>query len=166
MKKGPTRDSVTDKPCACGYLERAARDPDLPIEFDERLREYHFRYQIPGDEMPSVLVIYHCPWCGGAVPPSLRGNLFHEIPTAERDRLLARLESVRTLRDAVEQLGEPDDDNPRGSMDCFSEEGTHPPLDVVYRTLSYRSLSDVAEVRIAEHPDGTVSFVFSGKQIR
>jgi hypothetical protein len=165
MEHGSTRDSVTDTPCACGYLERAARNPDLPIEFDERMCEYNFRYQVPGDETPSVLVIYYCPFCGGAAPHSLRASLFHKISTAERDRLLSRLESVRTLRDALEQLGTPDEDNPHGSIDHFPEEGARPPLDVVYRTFLYRSLSEVAELRISEHPDGTVSFAFSGKQI-
>jgi len=156
---------VTGKPCACGYLERAANDPDLPIAFDSRMREYHFRYSAPGDEMPSVLVIYHCPYCGGAAPKSLRASLFHEVPRAELDRLVNRLESIRTLGDALEQLGAPDEDEPHGMAERIPETETGPPLRYACRTLLYRSLSEVAEVRIAELPDGRVSFTFSGKRI-
>jgi hypothetical protein len=164
-KERPTDASVTGKPCACGYLERAANDPDLPIKFDAVLREYNFWYQVPGDETPSVLLIYHCPFCGGAAPKSLRASLFHEVPRAEMDRLVNRLETIRTLGDALEQLGPPDEDNPRGTTDHCPEEGSRPPLHYACRTLVYRSLSEVAEVRIAQLPDGKVSFAFSGKQI-
>jgi len=164
MGNSPSHSSVTDMACTCGYLERSANDPDLPIVFDERLREYNFRYQVPGDEMPSILMIYHCPFCGGAAPKSSRASLFHVVPEAERARLLKQLESIRTLRDVVERIGPPDDDNPRGSLIRHHERGSRPPLEEICRTYRYLSLSDVAEVLITEHSDGTVSFGFSGKQ--
>jgi hypothetical protein len=164
MADSPRHSSVTDTACTCGYLERAANDPDLPIAFDACLREYHFWYQVPGDEMPSFLVIYHCPFCGGAAPKSLRASLFHVVPEAERARLLKRFEMIRTLRDAEEQLGKPDEDNPHGSTSRYPEEGSCPPRDEIHRTYLYRSLSEVAEVVFTEHADGNVSTTFSGKQ--
>jgi hypothetical protein len=156
--------SVADTPCTCGYLERAAHDPDLPVKFDEQAGEYQFWYQVPGDEMPSYLVIYHCPFCGGAAPKSLRASLFHVVPQAERTRLLTLLESIRTLRDAVDRLGTPDEDHPHGTVIRHHEEGNRPSVDEFCRTIRYRSLSEVAVVEITERSGGTVSFGFYGKQ--
>jgi hypothetical protein len=156
--------SVTETPCTCGYLERAAHDPDLPVQFDVRVGEYQFWYQVPGDEMPSYLVIYHCPACGGAAPKSLRGSLFHIVPQAERSRVFALLEPIRTLSDALERLGKPDEDCAYGTVIRHHEEGNRPPVDEFCRTYRYHSLSKVAQVEITEHRDGTVSFGLSGKQ--
>ena len=67
----PTSFSVTSKPCTCGFLECQADDPDSPIVFDARLNEYHFEYASPCsdvgcDSAKAQMMIYHCPFCGGA----------------------------------------------------------------------------------------------------
>ena len=66
----PTHTSVTEEPCTCGYLERAADDPTLPIVYDAQLNEYHFKYPSPCaegecEQAKASLMIYHCPFCGG-----------------------------------------------------------------------------------------------------
>ena len=77
----PTFASVTEQPCTCGFLERQADDPASPIVFDARLNEYHFEYPSPcaGGDCPTAkaeMMIYHCPFCGGAAPVSKRASLF------------------------------------------------------------------------------------------
>ena len=67
----PTVKSVTDQSCTCGYLQRAADDPDSPIVYDPQLNEYDFEYPSPCGpreygKASAYLMIYHCPFCGGA----------------------------------------------------------------------------------------------------
>ncbi len=80
--------SVTGDPCSCGFLEQAADDPNLPIRFDPLVGEYHFEFPSPfaGEACPEAkaqLTIYHCPFCGGAAPPSKRDTLFTNISDQE-----------------------------------------------------------------------------------
>lgn len=48
--------------CQCGSLEREARTPGSPIEFDAELNEYNFSYFDGGEE--KKLRIYHCMFLG------------------------------------------------------------------------------------------------------
>lgn len=73
----PTFHSVTQQPCACSYLENEANDPDSPILFDASTGEFQFSF---GDAM---LILYHCPTCGGVAPKSKRELLFAVIPSDE-----------------------------------------------------------------------------------
>jgi len=97
-----THASVTEELCTCGYLRNAANDPRNPIKFDAQTSEYQFVY---GDEM---LVIYHCPFCGGAAPESQRDLLFAQVSTAEEERLAGISEGVETIDDAIKRFGRPD----------------------------------------------------------
>lgn len=54
-----THSSVTEELCVCNYLQNAAEDPQNPIEFDPSTSEYQFAFG------GAMLVIYHCPFCGG-----------------------------------------------------------------------------------------------------
>ena len=98
----PTPKSVTEQPCTCGYLQRAADDPDSPIVYDPQLNEYDFEYPSPCGprecgKASAYLMIYHCPFCGGVAPESKRGRLFAAIPRAEEGRLYGLLRGVKTL---------------------------------------------------------------------
>jgi hypothetical protein len=67
----PTFASVTKVACTCGYLQRMAKDPAIPIEFDQRINEFHFTFPDPrGDGSAAILLIYHCQVYGGALPES------------------------------------------------------------------------------------------------
>ena len=81
-----THSSVTKKLCCCGYLERAGLDPESPIDFDTRTNEYQFKYMVAGGKGEGSLIIYHCPFCGGAAPESLRDALFETVTVSERQR--------------------------------------------------------------------------------
>jgi hypothetical protein len=164
MAKRPTFASVTDRPCRCGYLRRAADDPVLPIVFHRRTGEYHFRYRDGEAEDDSVLVIYHCPFCGGAAPKSKRASLFHVIPPEEVARLTRLLDGITSMRAALRRLGRPETDDPHGWRVDVPEGGGRPPKTRWLRSLHYEKLSDVANVWITERGDGRVSWQLVGKQ--
>ena len=157
----PNSASVTSEKCSCGYLQRAAADPDTPIIFDDTTREYQFTYQEPECEGPSTLILYHCPFCGGAAPKSKRAQLFLTVPRIEVDRLTQILNPIRTMNDAIQLLGAP-------SFDGFStsrtpERDTGPPTVQQHRTIQYKEMSDIADVLITESPDGRVFWHLQGK---
>jgi hypothetical protein len=164
----PTSASVTTVPCTCEYLRRAADDPDNPIAFEEQTGDFQYTYHDAIDDVPARLNIYHCPFCGGAAPRSKRETLFHIIPHGEADRLALRLEGMDTLEEALVKLvklGTPDDDNPRGSSTRKDETETTPSFVQYFRTLTYRGLSDVADVWICEIGNGQAYWQLWGKPI-
>ena len=160
-----THASVTDEPCSCKYLQRAADDPRVPIIFDDSTGEYQYTYQEPKSSGLSTLIIYHCPFCGGTAPASKRHLLFHVISPEEEERLAAIITPIRSIADALKILGKPDDDNPTGIISGTTETEDSPPSIRYSRTLTYQGLSDTADVRIEERPDGTISCSLHGKYL-
>jgi len=153
----PTHASVTEEPCTCGYLQNAADDPSNPITFDAHTAEYQFL------SAGAMLVIYHCPFCGGAAPESKRALLFEQVPDAEQERLAKLLHGITTIDAAIKKLGTPDFEGTSTSK--FPEqEGTAPRIEY-HRDIRYHNLSDVAEIWITERPDGTIYWHLQGKYI-
>ncbi len=149
--------SVTEKSCQCNYLQRAADNPENPIRFDQRTSEYQFVF---GD---GRLRIFHCPFCGGAAPESKRSLLFAQIPYSEEDRLSQVLEPIKTIDDALELLGKPDVDSYL-AVRTPEAENKAPTIERL-RDIRYYGLSDVADVSIAERPDGLISWHLQGKYV-
>jgi len=149
--------SVTDEPCTCGFLQNSADDPDSPIEFDAQTAEYQFRFD------DSILVIYHCPFCGGAAPESKRALLFEPIPDAEHERVARLLDGITTIEEAIKKLGKPDFEGV--SISKYPEmEGRAPRIEN-HREIRFQNLSDVAEIWITERFDGSVLWQLQGKPI-
>jgi hypothetical protein len=166
----PTHVSVTQEPCACRYLERAADDPRSPITYDPELDEYNFEYPSPCADAAcgagkASLRIYHCPFCGGAAPPSKRGLLFAVVAPAEERRLYKLLGGIKTLDEALQTFGPPDDDNPYGLTERGPEREATGPTVESFRTLRYSGLSESADVHIAESRTGGVHFWLQGKYL-
>ncbi len=151
--------SVTDVPCTCVYLQRAADNPDKPIVFDPLTGEFHF------STGSGIMVIYHCPFCGGAAPESKRALLFAVIPSDEQQRLARLLAPVMTVRGALKRLGKPQQDDAAGTRTESPERIGQPPSIEHFRTLVYERLSEVADVRITERSDGAVHWSLNGKYI-
>ncbi len=153
----PTYASVTGERCTCDYLQNAASDPDNPIRFEARTAEYQFTFG------KAMLVIYHCPFCGGAAPESQRSALFMPIPGEEKERLFDLLKPIKSLKEAVGRLGAPD-------FEGFSELQT-PTKDAQAshierrRMYHYHNLSKIVDVWITERPDLSVDFQLHGKPI-
>lgn len=170
-----THSSVTDQPCECRYLENAADDPDSPILFDETTGEYQFQYDeqrrsrfqhlsraVWGDAGHyATLIIYHCPFCGGAAPESKRHLLFETISREEESRLSELLKNIKSIDDAIQQFGQPDFDGQSATKTPESEH--HPSKIEHHRDIRYHGLSDVADVWIIERPDGSAYWQLQGK---
>ncbi len=153
----PTFASVTDVPCTCRCLENAANDPRNPIVFDEATGEYQFVCK------SVMLVIYHCPFCGGAAPKSKRALLFAQISAAEEARLASLLDGVTTIAEALTKFGKPDFEGT--SVTRHPENENEAPKIQHHRGIRYFGLSETAEVWITERPDGRIFWQLQGKYI-
>jgi hypothetical protein len=96
--------SVTQVPCSCGYLERAAQSGIVPIKFDKELNEYSFEDK----SVNASVVIYHCPFCGGVASESKRGDLFAKVSPQEASRVGALIRHLNTIEAIEAALGKPD----------------------------------------------------------
>ena len=140
--------------CDCRWLERAAHDPDNPIEFDPDLNEYNLK-----TPKGHSLRIYHCPFCSGRAPESLRAQMFATIPSAETVRLHKLLQSIRSEADAIRVLGQPTRILEPGGTSTEPERDGRPSYVHLYRTLRYESVSDSAlvDVHIDQYGKSTAS---------
>lgn len=163
MSERRTHASVTEVDCTCEYLQRAADDPDVPIRFEASTGEYQFIYpaEVWGQ---ATLIVFHCPFCGGAAPKSKREQLFHVVSNAEEERLKELLRLIKTIEDALERLGSPDSDTPFASSLTTAPEDGEPARTSYERALEYSFLSETVDVSIIEGPGGRVSFSISGKR--
>jgi hypothetical protein len=163
MEEKRTHASVTQEPCTCGYLHNRAVEPENPIEFDEATNEFQLKYFDNQDNCPAMLVIYHCPFCGGAAPKSKRNLLFATISRSESLRLAEIVSPIKTIIDAVNTLGAPDLD---GHSTSSSTGGDSTPPSIEYhREIRFHRLSEVANVVITERQDGTVWWRLDGKSL-
>jgi len=152
--------SVTTVPCACSYLSRAADEPDSSIVFDADMNEYKFRVG------PGHMIIRHCPWCGGTAPKSKRSSLFAQITDAEMRRLGALTKGIKTVEEAIEKFGPPDNDRPAGMTIKSPGTGTTPETVESHRVLTYNGLSDTATVSLVDYgPSRGLGLTLSGKYI-
>ena len=163
-KEKRTFASVTTVDCTCNYLESAVRDKDSPIRFDSRMNEFKFEYT-SSDGVKGSLRIYHCPFCGGAAPASLRATLFATIPSAELGRLRTLTANIKTIQDVLDHLGKPDVDHPAGITITTPANGAQPPTTESFRVLTYLGLSDVAEIHITDYVNKGLRVSYQGKYI-
>jgi len=149
-------------PCGCKWFERAAKDPDVPVIFDETTNEFHLVHLNGGGRS----LFYHCPFCGGRAPESLRGTLFADVSIEEIARLYAYTESILTEENIRSTHGEPDYVFPISGTSTSKGSDTEAPETIVGgRCLVYNNLSDTAEVRVKIDRYGNLKFTFAGKYI-
>ncbi len=153
-----------EKPrCSCDWLDAANAEPDVPIRFDPRTNEYSLVYANPEGE--RRLIIYYCPFCGGAAPESTRGSMFARVTDAEIARLKELLASVDTIDDALRVLGPPDEDMPAGSGSRTAYNPDKPQVFEEFRTLRYEHLSESVVVDVQDRPGRRVGVSYAGKYI-
>lgn len=149
-------------PCGCKWFERAAEDPDMPVIFDETTNEFHLVH-LNGK---GYSLFYHCPFCGGRAPESLRASLFACVSHEETVRLHLLTENIRTEEEMRAAHGEPDRVLPVSGGSTTKGSETEAPETVVGgRCLVYGNLSETAEVRVKIDRYGKLKFSFSGKFI-
>ncbi|GLS20709.1 hypothetical protein GCM10007874_37260 [Labrys miyagiensis] len=134
--------------CTCGWLEKFADNPELPVHFDAQTNEYW----ITDNPARSSLIVRYCFSCGGAAPLSKRHSLFAHVPPTEKSRLAKLCEGIVTFEDAINRLGPPDFDTPGGMMVPSGDESDQE-KSIILRTLMYRGLSDTADLLFSQRPN-------------
>jgi hypothetical protein len=156
--------SVTEAPCTCKFLEGQAAHPKLPIRFNAKFNEYYIAGGTTEEDRVEV-IIYHCPFCGGAAPESKRGEYFTDVPEQEARRLWTLLGGVKSVEDAFRVLGAPDVDAPYQVPDGWpkqTKERDGKQYEAT-RYLTYSKLSEVAEVQITVYANNLLEATIAGK---
>jgi hypothetical protein len=156
--------SFTETACTCGYLERGVSYPGLPIKYNEQFNEYHITSG--SSEQDRVeMVIYHCPFCGGAAPESKRGTFFAELSDEEAKRLWLLLNGINTVAEAFQKLGPPDGDEPYQTPEGWpkpTKEREGRKYEAT-RLLTYSNLSPAAEVQLTVYANDEVERTVAAK---
>jgi hypothetical protein len=152
--------SVTTKPCKCRWPQDVSAEPENGVEFDSRTNEYQLLTRSGG-----TLILYHCPFCGGAMPRSRRAELFAYITEAERQRLGALTSGLASVDDAIRVLGKPQHDDPTGSGERAPAKGRRASRVTSQRMLTFTRLSKTADVDIIDHGPLGVRVSFRGKYL-
>jgi hypothetical protein len=145
--------------CDCGWLERAARDPTCPIEFDPELNEYHLK------KANGYSLIYHCPFCAGRAPKSLRAKMFATVSSEETIRLHQLTKNLKTEKQVLKHLGVPTKVLDPGVMCAGPDKGDKPGEIRACKSLRYDNHSDTATINVNVGRHVNVSISFSGKGV-
>jgi hypothetical protein len=148
--------------CGCKWFENAVRNSDVPVVFDGMMNEYHLVH----NDGKGHSLFYHCPFCGGRAPDSLRGSYFADVSFEESSRLHLLTENIMTEEHMRATHGEPDHVFPISGGITTPGSDTEPPeTKVGGRCLLYKNLSETAEVRVSVDRYGKLKFSFSGKYL-
>ena len=155
--------SKTEDYCTCGMLQQAAETAGTPVKFDKEMNEFRL---VHDPDNAGGWILRHCFFCGGKAPNSLREYLFMRLTKEERWRLINLTKPLKTVEDVITALGKPDSDMEAGSSITYPEKDGNPEQTTYYRTLSYRNLSETANVRVMVYPAGQVAFSIGGKALK
>jgi hypothetical protein len=148
--------------CDCRWFERATRDDAIPVVFDELMNEYHLVHK--GGKGHSL--IYHCPFCGGRAPESLRSTYWTEVSIEESHRLNALTKNIKTPQELFEKFGTPDHDfEVSGGSTTPGSEDTPPETTLGPRRVVFKGLSDTADVHVRIDQYDRLRFSFTGRYI-
>jgi len=151
--------------CDCGWLERAANNPSVPIGFDPDVNEYFLRAGTPAG-VEARYVIRFCPHCGGDAPVSHRDALFEVITPEESVRLQGLWKDLRTREDVIQAWGPPDEEIANGYGETEREIPGEPTRTVKFDVMRYNRLSPTAVVDVILRAGDQVRFSYSTKPKR
>lgn len=146
--------------CDCRWLERAAHNLHCAVEFDPELNEYNLKTADGG-----LMRIYHCPFCAGRAPESLRSRLFAVISPEETVRLHELTKRITNETELREALGEPTGTFEPGVVVVDAEVDGHAREVRTAKRLDFNQHSDTATISAVVSRDGRVRISFSGKYI-
>ncbi len=149
-------------PCGCKWFDRAAKDPAFPVVYDARMNEFHL---ITHDGRGQAS-FYHCPFCGGRAPKSLRATFFADVTDEESRRLFLLTQHILNKEQIIKELGEPHQDfEISGGMTSAGSDTEPKETFIGGRRLVYENLSDTADVNVRIDRYGKLRFSFTGKYI-
>lgn len=146
--------------CECNWFERAAHDPDCSIEFDPELNEYNLMSPNGG-----AMRLYHCPFCAGRAPESLRGQMFATVTSEETIRLHNLTKELKTETEVRKVLGEPAHEFEPGIVSESPPKDGEATVIKASKSLRYDQHSETATIDVTVGRHGNVSISFSGKYI-
>lgn len=147
--------------CECRWFERAAKDPEVPVVFDEMMHEYNLINHRGG-----FLRLYHCPFCGGKAPKSLRASYWTVVSTEESRRLHQLTKDIRTPEELFAALGAPDSDFEISGGMTTNDSETEAPITVVApRKVIFTSLSETADIHVTIDRYDRLKFSYRGRYI-
>jgi hypothetical protein len=152
----------TAPPCDCGWLDRAADDPSIPVAFDAEVNEYQL---VTSGHSKGRMPIYHCPFCGGSAPKSKRESLFAHVTADEFCRLGELTKDVSTVSEALTKFGPPDEDIPNGYGEIAPSRNGQPGRSEFFRVMRYNGLSQTTVVDVVVRPENRVSFSYGPKYV-
>jgi len=89
--------------CECGKPAKYAADPMIPVEFDEKMNEYH----LVRDGAKTIM--RYCFWCGGRLPDSKRDLFFTKPSESEKAEVSELLKAAKSHDDVLRILGPADE---------------------------------------------------------
>jgi len=101
-------DDSTVPQCECDWPKRAVTNEWFPVSYDEKMGEFQLVLDCGGRGKGSA-VLRHCPWCGGALAKSKRGSFFTDPTDADRASVREKMNSVKSVAEMFDVLGEPTD---------------------------------------------------------
>lgn len=141
--------------CRCDMPDRWVSQANCPVEFDERMNEYHLVHD--GQQW----IMRYCFWCGGRLPESKRSTFFTKVAPAEVEKIRTLLTGARTVDDVIRVLGEPDE-----RLECRG--GIQPGQGeyIPYRqTLRYSTRWKTVVLNVHEFPDGRIAKSWHGHHV-
>ena len=148
--------------CECRWFERAVRDESIPVVFDALMNEYRLVH----DAGRGYSLFYHCPFCGGRAPDSLRGTYWTEVSLEESHRLQDLTKNIKTPEQLFEAFGNPDQDfEVSGGFTTPGSEGEPPETMLGPRRVVFKGLSDTADVHVRIDRYDRLRFSFAGRYI-
>ena len=147
--------------CGCNWFDRSAKDDSIPVVFDEMMNEYHLKHADGGFSL-----FYHCPFCGGKAPNSLRGTYWTKVTHEESHRLEMLTKGIKTPEQLFATFGDPQEDFQIGGG-CTSpgSEDEPPETTLGSRRVVYTNLSDTVEVHVRIDRYDRLRFSYTGRYI-
>jgi len=148
--------------CGCKWFELSAKDDSIPVVFDELMNEYHLKH-VNGR---GYSLFYHCPFCGGKAPDSLRGTYWTEVSHEESRRLQLLTNHIKTPDELFSTFGVPDQDFEIGGGSTSPGSDDEPPETVVGpRRVVFTGLSDTVDVHVRIDRYDRLRFSYMGRYI-
>ena len=146
--------------CECKWFEGAAEDDSIPVVFDVLLNEYHLTHNVGR----GYSLFYHCPFCGGKAPKSLRGTYWTNVSHDESFRLQKLTIDIKTPEELFSTFGTPDEDfEISGGSTTPGSERSPPETTLGPRRVVFKGLSDTADVHVRIDRYDRLRFSFMGR---
>jgi hypothetical protein len=148
--------------CGCNWFPDAAKDDSSPVVFDELMNEYHLKH----NNDSGYSLFYHCPFCGGKAPETLRGSFWTEVSSEESHRLEQLTKNIKTPKELFVAFGDPDQDHEVGGGYISPGSEDQPPeLTLSPRRVVFKSLSETVDVHVSIDRYDRLRFSYQGRYI-